>query len=171
MRIENFRKYKKLYTITFLFILAISVSPFLDLLLSYLNNTFGIWSALILGYFYSFSFTSGASSVMLSNITSNFLLFSFLSATGSMLADFTILKVLKVNFEKEIRDLFQFIKLDSLLSNKWKPFVAFLVIGSPLPDEIGVLLLSQTRKLSKTQFLGICFLSNFIFIYFITRFL
>lgn len=171
MKIENFKKYKKLYTVSFLFVLALYLSPFLDLILSYLNNTFGIWSALILGYFYSFSFTSGASSVMLSNITNDFLLFSFLSATGSMLADFTIFKILKVNFKKEIKYLFSFIKLDNFVSNKWKPLVAFIVIGSPLPDEIGVLLLSQTKKLSKIQFLIICFLSNFIFIYFITRFL
>jgi hypothetical protein len=171
MKIENFKKYKKLYIVAFLFIIAIYLSPLLDLLISYLNNTFGVWSALILGYFYSFSFTSGASAVMLSNIKDNFLLFSFLSATGAMLADYTIFKLVKVNFEQEVKNLFKLIKLDEHFSNKWKPFVAFIIIGSPLPDEMGVLLLSHTKKLSKLHFLSICFLANFIFIYFITKFL
>jgi hypothetical protein len=93
-----------------------------------------------------------------------------LSATGSMLADFTILKVIKVNFEAELKHLFHFLKLDKL-NTKLKVILAILIIGSPLPDEMGVLLLVEHNKLSKIQFLTLCFLANFTFIYTISRFL
>jgi pheromone shutdown protein TraB len=168
---SNLKKYRKLYFVCILFFVAIFFAPVLDLFLNYLNSNFGIWTAIILGYFYSFSFTGGVSSVMISNVSSNFLLFSLLSAFGSMLADFTLLKILKVNFEEEVKNLFDYLRINKYFSNRLKTFLAIVIIGSPLPDEIGVMLLSQTNKFSKVQFLTICFFANFFFVFLISKFL
>lgn len=172
------KKYKNLTLVAVFFLLAILLSPFLDLLLSYLLNTFDIYSAIILGFFYSFSFTGGASAVMLSNIENNFLLFSLLSAVGSMLADLTILKILKSSLESEIdefvKKMNQYIlikKAERFLTKKVRLVLAVIVIGSPLPDEIGVFLLRKNSSLSRIKFLTLCFCANFTFIYIISRFL
>jgi hypothetical protein len=167
----NLKKYQKLYIVLVLFLAAAFFAPVLDLFLTYLNSHFGVWTAVILGYFYSFSFTGGVSSVMISNVTDNFLFFSLLSALGSMLADLTLLKILKVNFEEEVKNLFDYLRINKYFSNRLKTFLAIVIIGSPLPDEIGVMLLSQTNKFSKVQFLTICFFANFFFVFLISKFL
>lgn len=170
-------RYKKLLILSVIFIVAIFLSPFLDLFLKYLSDSFGIYSAIILGFFYSFSFTGGAAAVMLTGIKENYLLYSILAATGSMIADITILKIIRINLEDEINLLAHDIKKYfepnfSLSLNKYVQLsLGILIIGSPLPDEIGVYILNNSRILNKWQFYIISFIANFTFIFLISRFL
>ena len=167
-------KYKKLTIILIIFLVALFLSPLLDVLLLMILEKFGIYGAIFIGYFYSFAFTSGAVSVMLSGVKEEYLLFSILAALGAMLADLTILKIINISLKEELESLgnLNFVKkiskLSSLRSNKLYLVFGFMVIGSPLPDELGVWFLSKF-KLSQFKFLLLCFLANLFFIYFLAR--
>lgn len=172
------KKYPGLLLIFIVFVIALFLSPFLGLILNYFIHNFGIYSAVVIGFFYTFAFTSGVSAVMISNLEENFLVFSLLSATGAMLADLTIMHLLKTNLKKEIDQILQVINFHKILlvmpalKNKIVQLVlGFLVVGSPLPDELGLLILHDNKILNKTQFYAMCFISNFIFIYLISSYL
>lgn len=168
MKNKNSKKINKVYLLIFIFVVSLFFAPILDILLNILLNKFGIFSAFIIGIFYSFSITSGAVSVMIQNLTDNYLYFSAIAALGSMTADFTILKIIKLNFQKEVHTIFKKLKLNKL-NNKLKTFLGFLIIGSPLPDELGLLLISEGVKINKIKLMAATYSVNFIFIYFITR--
>lgn len=170
-------KYKNLLGIFVFFVGAIFLSPLLDLLLHRLYEVFGLYTTVILGFFYSFAFTGGATAVTLSGVQENFLIFSLLTAVGSVFADLTILQILKTGLRKEIESLF------GLIQNHFKVgsasargsylylIIGVIIIGSPLPDEIGVYLVHRSGMLEGKRFLLVSFVANFTFIYFITRLL
>jgi hypothetical protein len=171
------RKYKHLSFTLLIFLIALYFSPILGSFLNYLTENFGVYGVIILGFFYSFSFTGGLGAVMISNIHDNFLIFAFFSAIGAMLADFTILKLIRVSLQKEIDQLLKVFSSLKLFQNfifqnkKFQAVLAFMIIGSPLPDELGIFLLRKNRVVSQKMFLVFSFIANFVFIYLISRFL
>jgi hypothetical protein len=170
------KQYRTLLICGALFLLALFCAPILDLLLQYLFSTFGIYAAVLLGYLYSFSFTSGAASVMLAEVNDTFLLFALLATLGSTLADWTILKVLKTNVGNEIQHLLTTFKklvhvTEFKIPRTVRLVVGFIIIGSPLPDEFGLFLMRREKRLTGLRFFVPCFVANFLCIYCISRFL
>lgn len=171
------RKYKHLSITLLIFLVALYFSPTLGSFLNYLIENLGVYGAIVLGFFYSFSFTGGLGAVMISNIHDNFLTFAFFSAIGAMLADFTILKIIRISLQKEIDQLLKAFSNRRIFQNfvfqnkKFQAVLAFMIIGSPFPDELGIFLLRKNRVVSQKMFLVYSFIANFTFIYLISRFL
>jgi hypothetical protein len=114
----------------------------------------------------------------MSNVEGGEFVFSLLAATGSMLADLTILRFFRGNLHKEIRsllNLIQKVKFVKILKNKSsekvKAFIGFGIIGSPLPDEIGILIMENNWLITSKNFLLFSFIANFSFILIITKYL
>ncbi len=96
-----------------------------------------------------------------------------LAGFGALISDLIIFELLRVSeFGKEIRRLGQtdFVtRVHSLIHHETVPehlrkyalwLLAAIVIASPLPDEIGVALLSGTTNLSERAFSILCFIVN-----------
>ncbi len=96
-----------------------------------------------------------------------------LAALGSLLSDLLIFSWIQVSFKEEFQRLLltrplQAIKVFS--NNRFRPTLrkyllwtlAGFIIGSPLPDEIGVTLLSGFSRINKTIFSLISYTANMI---------
>ncbi|MDQ5957306.1 MAG: hypothetical protein QG614_281 [Patescibacteria group bacterium] len=164
-------KYKRLSVLILFYIAALLLAPILSIAVAALTKYLGFFSALLLGYMYSFSFTTGASSVMLYQGHNTSLLFSLLGACGTVVADLTMYKFLKGGVKQEIQSLVNTRAIASVvntfpfLKNTFvKRWIGIIFLGSPLPDEFGVMLLSSSR-LNKKDFILLSFFANFIGIF------
>lgn len=170
--------YRNLIIVFSVFAIALICAPLLDLLLNFLLKHAGIYAAVIIGFFYSISFTGGAAGVMLSQVESQPILFTLLAAFGSACADLAILNILRTGLKKEINQLmricsrFRITKiLNKVIHGHIQTVVAFLIIGSPLPDEFGMILLRKNVSLSGWQLLTLCYVANALCIYTIITYL
>jgi len=136
----------------------------------------GYAGSLITGIFYSYGFTSGpAAAVLILIIKShNLILVALMAGIGALIGDLLIFKFFTYSFKDEIEKLSQERFFRQLAKNIplgiRKPLtiiLAAIVIGSPLPDEVGIFIMAAATKIKSRYFIPLSFILNTIGIYII----
>lgn len=153
------RKLKKLISKTAIFIFSLSIawylikSGFLDSLVHTLLPLRFI-SEIVAGIFYTSFLTSPISVAMLFVLApgNNPLLLAVLAGAGAVVGDLIIVKIFRKNLSKDlnlvayelhlniINKILTKLKLDFII-----PFLGALIIASPLPDELGLMMLGASK--------------------------
>ncbi|MBI4049280.1 MAG: hypothetical protein HY395_00470 [Candidatus Doudnabacteria bacterium] len=124
--------------------------------------------AFITGIFFTSVFTVAPATVVLYLIaqTGNPLLIAIFGGLGAVLGDFIIFRFLRDHILDEIKPLFQKLGGSHLTALLHTPYFAWmlpvlgaLIIASPLPDELGITLMSVS-KIKRWQFLILSFIMN-----------
>lgn len=130
----------------------------------------GYFGALLAGIFFASILTTPAAVVMLFELGQryNVVEVAFIAALGSILTDFLILNLFEDQLVKEFNILMKKIGAYSILrALRRKRMRGLLVIagigiiGSPLPDELGLGILDISH-LPKYKIIAICFVANFV---------
>lgn len=138
-----------------------------DLLVRFFSSFYFIPSAFIMGFLFSVTFTTAISSsvfILLSQATHNPLLVAVIGGLGSIAANAIVYKF----FKEEIIDDIKFIEKKYARNIAYKilhskvvigltPYLGALLLASPLPDELGILILAGT-KFKYSHFLLLSFL-------------
>jgi len=127
-------------------------------------------SSFTLGILYVYGFTAALSTGALLVIADqqNILITGFIAGLGALMGDLIIFKFIRGTFNEElkilgktrfIKKIRKFLKDRSTL-NKAVPFIAYIIIASPLPDEIGVSMAALYKDTTTKAFSVISFLLN-----------
>ena len=125
--------------------------------------------AFIAGLFYTYGFTTAFSIAIFLVIaqSNNIVAAAILGGLGALISDFIIFEFIRKAFSDEIVSLSHekiIVYINKKVPNTMKkyliPVLSFLIIASPLPDEIGVGILATIRKLSVLEFILVSFLGN-----------
>ena len=170
-----FSKYPKFLLLIGTFILAYIIFTNKDI--SFINNALlklGYFGTFIAGILYTYSFTAAPATAILLIIAEegNIVLNSLIAGLGALLGDFIIFKSIRLSFSDEINKIskekfFKKIKISSKIKRYLIPVLSFIIIASPLPDEIGVSLLAIYKKISTSLFLIISYSLNTLGIFII----
>ena len=164
------KKYPKfsIFLLTIAIVTVIGCSSWGDRL-SLLLNGLGWWGALLLGFLYSYAFTSALSSAgwLMFDGSRNIFLLAIVGGFGALLADLIIFKFIRNYFDDEIKKLSRekaFIAIGRIIPRPIRliilPFLGALVISSPLPDELGVTLIAIEKKFPEKYFIALSFILN-----------
>lgn len=137
-----------------------------------LFTVLGYSGAILIGFLYAFSFTAMPATMLLLlwPTTDQLYLVALLAGFGALLGDLVLLKFFRNNFlQQEINQFFSwpgwskfFVFCPVAWRAKVLTMIGFLVIASPLPDELGVFILSRQRQLSDRLFCLLSFGLNLI---------
>lgn len=145
-------------------------------LASYFSKT-GYAGIFLAGALYTYSFSGAFAFGMILFINTpeanlNPLFASILGGIGGGLSDLLIFRFIKDNLTDEIQNFMheKYIyafrsKLHNRLKSTINPLIGFLMIASPLPDEIGLTFLSSLKSLNKYYLFLICIILNSLGIY------
>lgn len=156
MKRPNISTYK--YTISFFCAIAIAIALFttgaFEILVTSLGS-YGYISAFIAGLFFSYSFTSPSAALYLVRLgeTLNPWILAIVAGIGAMSTDILMYKYMKDGLLQEIKSIGKLLlpisrmqKMEEFTKKRvflWSvPFLASILIASPLPDELGVALFS-----------------------------
>jgi len=140
-----------------------------EIIISHLSQ-YGIFGGLVAGLLFPFTFTSASAGVFLVELGRfyNPLLIALIAGIGAMVSDLLMFRFLKEGIVDEIKLIGKVLlsiptlqRMENLTKKKvwlWGiPFVASVLIASPLPDEIGIALFSminfRPRYLSAISYL------------------
>lgn len=163
------------YKFTIGFVLSIIIAIILhargifDVLIDAMNS-YGYIGALIVGLFYSSSFTSPLAALFFVNLGEhlNPLPVALLGGIGAMMGDMVLYTIIKASVIDEIKALAAYLfpfrrrtRMERMTRHRvflWTvPFLASILIASPLPDELGIALFGfinfKPRYLSLLSFL------------------
>ncbi len=127
-------------------------------------GNFGYISAFLIGIFFVSTFTVVPATAILFFLAEQLGIVpvSILAGFGGMVGDYTIFKFIKDDLLHELRSLFNRVAGENFLKIHWiaqtkyfvwlNPVIGALLIASPLPDELGIGILS-VYKLDTRQFL------------------
>ncbi|MBS3078858.1 hypothetical protein J4218_01940 [Candidatus Pacearchaeota archaeon] len=179
-RLFRFRYPKIAILIAFM---AIAYILFSDSNVSSFVNNIGTYYEYI-GYFFagllfSFGFTTPFSvGYLIVSKPDNIFLASIMGGVGALISDIVIFKIIKFSFIdefqrlkrteriRELRDLIEY-EFGHKIKNYLLYIFAGIVIASPLPDELGVIMLAGLTKIRIRSFMVISFLFNTIGIFII----
>lgn len=171
-----YRRYPKLTTLALFYAGAILLAPVMGVLAHLMTEQLGSVSAFILGFLYSFSFAGGFATLMLVSYESFSLWYVFLAALGALCADFALIRFIQLELTEEFTRLFKEPFMKHVMSyGSWftsepaRVALAIFCIGSPLPDELGVLLLAQIKDIPLKYMLALSFCANFVGMYLISQ--
>jgi hypothetical protein len=168
-------QYPKLSLLACSFLLAyiLYMQGFFDLLPELLNG-YGYISMFLGGLLFSFGFTTPFAIAIFVEMadTVHPVLGAIIAGLGAVVSDMTIFEFVRFSFMDELRRLKKtawlkwaknYLHQESMPERirqytAWS--VAGILIASPLPDEIGVTLLSGYTELQPRTFAGICFVFN-----------
>ncbi|MBI4210820.1 MAG: hypothetical protein HY544_04925 [Candidatus Diapherotrites archaeon] len=126
------------------------------------------------GLFFSYGFTAAPATAALLVLGrhQNILLASLIAGLGALIADTIIFRVVRHSFEDEVKSLSREKSVTYVIERIPKPALKYLVpmlagfiIASPLPDEIGVILLAASSNVSGKAFTFFSFALNTIGIF------
>ncbi|MBI2576598.1 hypothetical protein HYV84_05265 [Candidatus Woesearchaeota archaeon] len=170
MKKRGFWKYPKLTLLALTFLLAyILFKSHKEWAFLSVISTWGLPGAFLLGMFYAYGFTSAPATALLLLTAKQYptLAAGFLGGLGALVGDLVIFSVVRASFADEFRMLSQerLVKAGTVLVPKkirkfLLPILAGVIISSPLPDEIGVILLAGSTSLSTKWFSLISFILN-----------
>src|SRR3989344_1307496 len=157
--------------IAFSIIIAIQMvqTGFLNNLLDN-SQGFRILGSFLAGFFWTSVFTVAPATIALAEIAhaNSILLVALFGAIGALLGDLIIFRFVKNNLSEDIMYLIQKNKKERWLAIfklkifRWlTPFLGAIIIASPLPDEIGLMLLGISKTNNKIM-IPISFTFNFI---------
>lgn len=133
---------------------------------------FGIIGVFIAGALYTYSFTAPIGALMLVALAPDYPIgiMAVVGGIGAVLADITIFKFIRNNLKKEIEHIARsqiICTLGSreLFCRRWfRNFLGALILTSPLPDELGIAMMS-TAKIKPETFILITFIMDTLGIY------
>lgn len=149
-------KYPKITALLLTYIAVFYLFSFSKEIFENILESLSYLGVFISGIFYTYSFTGSIGTAYFYILKDSYppIILAMLGGFGGALADISILKFLeKFNFENEIDMLaqekfFEKIKLKIFKSKIILTILGFLAIASPIPDEIGVLLIKKGKILS-----------------------
>ncbi|MBI2105605.1 hypothetical protein HYT56_02075 [Candidatus Woesearchaeota archaeon] len=127
-------------------------------------------SSFTLGVLYAYGFTAALATGGLLIIANqqNIIITGIIAGLGALIGDLIIFRFIRRSFNDElnllaktkyIKKFRKFLKKYSAL-NKIVPFLAYIIIASPLPDEIGVALAATYRDITAKSFVITSYLLN-----------
>lgn len=171
-------RYPKLIILLLTFVLAYFIFqgrslPFVEELLS----DMGYFGTFLSGIMFAYGFTAAPATAifLILGKTQNIFCSAIVGGAGALLGDYIIFRLLRTSFKDEIELLKKNIQKKKVIIKMNKGIrhaisarfrhillvmVADLVIASPLPDEIGVSMLSLDSKISRKMFAAMSFLMN-----------
>jgi len=168
-------KYPKLLLLILTFVLAYFIfnsrhTAFMqDLILSS-----GYIGTFLAGILYVYSFTAAPATVLLLNFSyyQNFYLAALCASLGAFVGDLMLYKLLKHSFKEELVKLANekiIIAIKRRLPEQilkfLVPVIATLVMVTPLPDEIGIVLLASSKNVKTRTFIILSLVLNIIGIF------
>ncbi len=154
--------------LTILFAFAL----FRDHELFYLDTTLsslGYLGTFFFGVLYTYSFTAAPATAILLILahSQNIYLTGLIAGFGALIGDLTIFALIRCSFTTELNQLSRekivrfFTKRINRKFKKWSLWIiGGFFLASPLPDEIGIILLAGTTNISAKTFSIISFLLN-----------
>ena len=140
---------------------------------SIISFSFGtkLIGSFIAGVFFTSVFTTSFAVVALGGIaqTNSIFLVALLGACGATIGDFFLFKFVKNDITEDIKDLLELTHYRARLHHIFHkkifryltPFIGALIIASPLPDELGIMMLGLSR-VRTSWFIPTSFCFNFI---------
>jgi hypothetical protein len=162
------RKYPKLLLfivsviIVFFFFSGLLYEPLHDVLI-----LLGYFGTFLAGLLYPYAFTSAAGTAILIIIAKeqNLLLAGIVASAGAFISDIIIFFFVKFTFSKEMQGLSKEAvvqKLSRLMPDSIRTYMltcfAAILIASPLPTEMGILLMTSIKKITTKKFVAIIYL-------------
>jgi hypothetical protein len=146
-----------------------------DLIQSFLNSLQGLQVLAIFfaGMFFTSIFTTAPSMAMISVLAqdNNIFLVAFIGGLGAMLGDYIIFKFIKDRISEDFKYIFDFPKRKRIphifrtkIFHWFVPFFGALIMASPIPNEIGITILSLSNTNNKF-FLTVSYIFNSIGIF------
>lgn len=144
-------------------------------------GNYGYIGNLIAGILFSFGFTTPfAVGFFIVYNTDNILLTAIIGGIGALISDLLIFKIIKFSFMDEFKRLEKTERIQELnwlinyeFGHKIRNYLMYIfagvVIASPLPDELGVIMLAGLTRIRLRSFMIISFLFNTIGIYVMLR--
>jgi len=138
--------------------------PFQDILFS-----LGYIGTFFAGFFFTYGFTAAPATAILLILAKeqNIILAGFIGGFGALVGDLLIFKFVRHSFAEEIEKIrkeriFRDIKskIPFFIRRYLFPVFAGFIIASPLPDEIGVSLLSATTRIQTKIFSILSYILN-----------
>jgi hypothetical protein len=176
-------KYPKLFMLLISIIAAYVIfqNPLINQHIAFLGN-FSYVSVFFAGLLFAFGFTAAiAVGFLIALQPGNIFLAALIAGLGALVSDLLIFRFVKVSFDKEFNLLKRTIilrKINKLfkknLGLKITSYIMYaftgIIIASPLPDEIGVILLAGLTKINQKILAVISFVLNTIGIFLILYF-
>lgn len=133
---------------------------------------FGIGGIFVAGALYTYGFTASAAMFIIPSFLPDYpvILIALVAGLGATLADITIFRLLKGNLKNEIARVKKLPTVKRIISHSLlrlklvRDTLGFLIIMSPLPDEIGIAFLTMT-KMNETTFRIVSFAANVLGVY------
>ena len=168
-----FKHYPKLSAIALTYLLAFGVFAALGPdTAHHLVEPLGIGGIIVAGALYTYGFTASLGAVVLFALVPDYspVMLALLGGFGATVADLTIFRFMKGTLHKEVlkishSPIIKYIVQSRAARTKWiRNAAGFFIIASPLPDEIGIALISMTRMNEET-FRIVDFCANVLGIY------
>ena len=135
----------------------------------------GYLTPFLAGMFFVYGFTAAPAAAIFLAISAdyNIWLAALIGGLGAMVGDLLIFYIIRTRLDRELGDIqkekiFVWVKkvvyyvVPQWLRKIIAPFFIGFIIASPLPDEVGTILLSANRKISPSIFMIVTFVLNFI---------
>jgi hypothetical protein len=162
------RKYPKLL----LFIVSVIIVYFFFSRLLYepLHDALvylGYFGTFLAGLLYPYAFTSAAGTAILIIISKeqNILLAGMVASAGALISDIIIFFFVKYTFAEEMRGLSKeaiVMTLSRRIPNSFRIYllasIAAILIASPLPTEMGIMLMASIKKITTKKFVAIIYI-------------
>ncbi|MCC7572622.1 MAG: hypothetical protein KO464_04440 [Candidatus Methanofastidiosum sp.] len=162
-------KYKKFKTLGTIYILTFFLFGSLRNAIPESFIELGYLGIFISGIFYVFSFTAPIATalILIFSANKNILLLGIIAGIGSLVGDVIIFHFIRISFNDEIKDFSQH-KISLFTLNKipetYRKYLAYIIgaffISSPLPDEIGVVILALVKNIKLRHFGIISYVLN-----------
>ncbi len=146
--------------IAFVLLLEKDFAPFQAVLFS-----LGYVGTFAAGFLYAYSFTAipAAAIFLLLAREQNILLAGLIAGIGAIMGDFLFFKLMRGSFSQELHRLSQ----EKTIAAICRPFQKFrryvllvlasFIISSPLPTEIGIVMLSSIKEMTTKRFLAVTY--------------
>ena len=127
-------------------------------------------SSFTLGVLYAYGFTAtlATGALLMTATQQNIIITGIIAGLGALIGDLIIFRFIRRSFNYELNQLSKtkyikkirrFLKKYSAL-NKVVPLLAYIIIASPLPDELGVALAATYRDVTTRSFVIMSYLLN-----------
>ncbi len=150
--------------LAYFFYEKISYGPFHELIIN-----LGYIGSFIAGILYSFSFGAAFSVALFVVLakTQNVAIAGLIGGLGALFSDLVIFRFIRHSFADEIKSFsegkivwYLGNKLPILIKKSLVPLIGWFIVGSPLPDELGIAMLASSRNVSTNIFMALSYLLN-----------
>ena len=162
-------KYPKFVLLSLTIFIAIIIFSYTHIFLPLFNFllSLGYFGIFLTGIFYSYSFTAIPATAVLLVLAEkeNIILTAFVAGFGAVIGDLLIFKFIRHSFDDELKlfakeKVIIYIKgkAHRVLKKYFMILTGFIIIASPLPDEIGVFLIAEFTSITTKLFSLIAFI-------------